>query len=180
MEPQKPSGSGFFASLLCLNENCPHRSFVEYLRSLIDKGNYIERWEEFTGFVFEYPVYEITLCASLETVSNAVSAGYEKNHFYYNGDDESFVIFISYETGTPLLIKILENMDKFIERYGFTNFYRAYEVLAVYYNQKIAGEMRTHTYDSDVCFKIYSRIEKNNPGIGSLELLEMRLEEYTN
>jgi hypothetical protein len=152
---------------------------IEYLQPLIDKRDFIRKWEELTGLVFEYPVYEITLCSSLETVSNAVSAGYDRNNFYYNEDEESFIIFISHETGTHILISIFENMDYFIKNYGFSNFYKAYEVLVAYYNKKIAGEMQIQTYDSDTFFKIFTEIEENYLGIRALELIKIGLEKYT-
>ena len=152
---------------------------IEHLQPLIDKGDFIRRWEELTGLIFEYPVYEINLCTSLETVSNAVSAGYDRNHFYYNEDEESFIIFISHETGTHILITIFENMNYFIEKYGFSNFYKAYEVLAAYYNKEIAGEMQIQTYDSDTFFRIFTEIEESYPDIKALELIKMGLEKYT-
>lgn len=116
----------------------------------------------------------------METISNAVSAGYDRNHFYYNEDEESFIMFISHETGTHILITIFENMDYFTEKYRFSNFYKAYETLAVYYNKEIAGEMQIQTYDSDTFFRIFTEIEKSYPDIKALELIEMGLEKYTN
>jgi hypothetical protein len=152
---------------------------IERLQPLIDEGNFIRRWEEFTGFVFKSPIYEISLSTSLGAVSNAVSAGYGRNNFYYFGDTESFLVFISHEVGTHILIRLMDYMEELSEKYGFTHLYWAYETLAAYYNKKIAGKMHIDVYDSETFFIIYREIEENYPGINALELLKMGLEKYT-
>jgi hypothetical protein len=150
------------------------------LQPLVDKGGFIQEWEKTTGFVFEYPVYEINLYTSLENVSNAVSAGYDRNHFLYEGEEKSFLTFISHETGTHILVPLWKDIDIFIEKYGYSRVYKGYETLANYYNQRITGTMRMRDYDSDGFYKIYREIEGENPNIKPSELLETGLERYAN
>jgi hypothetical protein len=62
--------------------------------------------------------------------------------------------------------------EEFKKKYGLSNFNKAFEVFGAYYNNNLS-------YASDKLFKIYTKIEKSNPKIHPLKLLETGLEEYT-
>lgn len=62
--------------------------------------------------------------------------------------------------------------EEFKKKYGLSNFNKAFEVFDAYYNND-------SSYANQKFFKIYSKIEKANPKIHPLKLLEMGLEEYT-
>lgn len=152
---------------------------IAALQGRIHRENFIEKWEKLTGMVFKYDVYEIEMCTSLENVSNAVSPGYERNSFYYDGDEERFVTFISHETGTHIL-DMSNTMYPLLNDYDGSLVYKAYETLALYYNQRIAGTLNFGPYyDQERFFAIYENIEKKNPLIGPFDLLKEGIKEYT-
>ncbi len=152
------------------------------LKAHIAPLDLIRKWEEATGLTFRFDTYELALCRAAEGGPNAISAGYERNHFFYTGDIGYFTQFVSHETGTHILIEAYHQaMGQ--QRYPFSTVYSAYESLAMFYNKTriFPGEkflMNFENYDSDTFLTIYAELTRENPGIKAGELLQKGLERY--
>jgi hypothetical protein len=157
---------------------------AEILNTHIAPLELIRQWEEITQMKFKFDTYELALCRAIEGGPNAISVGYERNHFYYSGDLSGFTQFVSHETGTHILIDVFNQMME-QQRYPFPVVYSAYESLALFYNAtKIFPDeecqMRFEDYDSDVFLSIYTELTREHPDITAFELLQHGLEHYMN
>lgn len=174
---------------LYLEQIWPHEQDIlaqqaQILNAHISPLDFIRKWEEITQLKFKFNTYELALCRANEGGPNAVSVGYERNHFYYSGDLTYFTQFVSHETGTHILIDVFNQMMG-LKKYPFPVVYNAYESLALFYNKtKIFPDeeffVQFENYDSDTFLQIYTELSASNPNISAFALLQQGVEQYMN
>ncbi len=114
------------------------------LTALARERQLIARWERLLGESFQASRYEILLYSANNGL-NANSLSYDKNTFYFDDpDDEHMLQFVSHEVGTHILLPVMNRVAG-SGRYKFQDVYNAYEILAMFYNQRIiAAPLRYH------------------------------------
>ncbi len=144
--------------------------------------DFIGRWEKLTGIEFKADRYEIVLYTANARGSNANSLSYDRNTFYYARDPGRMIQFVSHETGTHILIDVMNRVAS-TGKYPYPLAYKAYETMCEFYNKRfvLAGEPSLYdmkNYDDEKFLAIYDRIVDANPGIKPDELLVRGLEAY--
>ncbi len=102
------------------------------------RRDYIHAWENALDIEFAAPSYEIVLCHSNRNGPDHNSLGYSGNLFHFNKPFDYMWQFASHEIGTHLLIDVMAAASQ-DGRAGSPKLYRAYEILAMFYNRRILG-----------------------------------------
>jgi hypothetical protein len=148
----------------------------------LEARDFIGRWEKLTGLDFKADTYEIVLYTANARGSNANSLAYDRNTFYYGKDPGWMLQFLSHETGTHILIDVMNQVAS-TGKYPFPVAYKAYETMCEFYNTRfvLAGEKPLYdmkNYDDAKFLSIYGEIFDLNRGIKPADLLVRGIDAY--
>jgi hypothetical protein len=147
---------------------------ANHINGYFDKTDRIEQWEQITGLVFEFDVYEIVLCSAIKNGPDANSLAYDRVIFYSGSEREAMTEFISHEIGTHILIGMLKKVAG-TEQFEFPVLYEAYELLARHYNTIILGRSplgySMSNFHVTEYLDIYKKLHESDPQISPEDLL---------
>jgi hypothetical protein len=152
---------------------------AKVINSELQKYDLINNWEKLTGVRFKTNEYQIVLFSANKNGPNANSLGYDRNAFYYDRDTQTMVQFISHEVGTHLLIDVFNQVMQ-MNRFEYSDVYKAYENMAEFYNVKfIFKGQPLYGYDVKKYYQIYTDLYDSNQNISPTDLMIKGLEVYT-
>jgi hypothetical protein len=154
---------------------------AEYINGYFGAIDRIGQWEEITGRVFEFDIYEIVLCSAIKNGNDANSLGYDRVIFYSGTERESITEFISHEIGTHILIGMLKEVAR-INKFEFPALYEAYELLARYYNTIILNRSplsyAMSNFRVEEYLIIFKRLHESEPDLSPKDLLISGIESF--